>query len=335
MPTIIPFRLAQRGKETVRGTAVVATARWIGDLKLIEADKYFRPQAPYGVLTDNYSPGFQVAKAAALTFTPPALTFEDVLDLLIMGLKGGVTPTGGGADKTWTFTHLTTADPVPTTFTIEGVRSDGSSDFEREVEYVFATELGFSGAIDEELKCRASMVGRQTADSTKTGALTIPTTWEPALFNKTRLYIDSTWAGLGGTEIIGQMIDFDLSIKTGLTAGPPRGSDGLFSAYRFGPISFDFTATLEFNTTINAERAYRTTPTRRFVRLETVGSLVSALNKKIQFNFSGVHWDDSLTGDDGDREGQDTAKLHIHSVYDPVGAKDIEAVVINSLAAIQ
>lgn len=333
MPTIVPFRLAQRGKETVRGDAVAASARWIGNLVLKEDDKYWRPSAPYGVLTDYYSPGIQVAKGATLSYEPEACTFEEIIDFLIMGLKGGVTPTGGGADKTWTFTHSPTADPVPTTFTVEGVRADGSSDFEREVEYVFATELGFSGAIDDVWKLRTSMVGRQSADSTKTGALGVPTL-EQALFNKTRLYIDSTWAGLGGTEIVGQLTAFDLAIKTGLFPGPPRGSDGLFSAYHFGPISFDFTATVEFNTTINAERAYRKTPTRRFVRLETVGSLISSLNKKIQFNFAGVHMEDSIAGDDSDREGQDTVELHLHSVYDPTGAADIQAVVINALAAL-
>jgi hypothetical protein len=171
--TVKMFRKNQRGKETARGTAVAATARWIGDMTLKEIEGLYLPPFPYGVLSNNYSPGFVVAKGAELAYAS-ALTFEEIVDFLIMSLKGGVTPTGAGADKTWTFTHSPTADPAPTTFTVELGNTDGSTAYGRKAEYIFATKLGISAGIDDEMKLTADLVGRQVADATVTGSLGVP-----------------------------------------------------------------------------------------------------------------------------------------------------------------
>ena len=57
MPTIKVFRKNQRGLEGTPGTAVPATARWIGDMTLKETDKVYLPDYPYGVLSQHYHPG--------------------------------------------------------------------------------------------------------------------------------------------------------------------------------------------------------------------------------------------------------------------------------------
>jgi hypothetical protein len=334
MATMTTFRKLQRGKETVRGNAVAATARWLGDMTLKEANQYYVPQYPYGVLSQYYTPGFQIAKAAEIAYASD-LTYEEIIDFLEMGVKGGVTPTGGGADKTWTFTHPVAADPAPTTFTIELANSDGSTTYNREVEYCFAKKLGISAAINEQMKFTADLVGRQVIDSTVTGGLALPAAWETAQSNLLKVYTANTWAGLApGTQIAGSIVDLNLEIVTGLIEGKYLSGNLYFDNYKPGALGIDLTMTLEFDAVSDAEQELVRTRGLRFVHLVVSGSLVSALNKTIDIKMCCFHAEDSIQEMFGDREGTDTVKFHLLGAYDPTVAKDVEIVVINSLAAI-
>ena len=329
MPTIYPLRLAQRGKETVRGTAVAATRRWIGDLELTELSKIYRPSYPVGVLVPYGGTSIVVARGAELSYSSD-LTFEEIIDFLAMGIKGG--QVGAGSPNTWTFTFDPDDDAAPDTFTVEAANDDGTTVWGREVEYCFCKNFSISRAIGEPMKLKANLVGRQVTDSTPT-SLGIPTVWEPALGDKLALYIDDTWAGLGGTPKAGVMIDMNLDITTGLVPGLPT-STGLFSAYRFGPAKFDLTMTFEFTTIADAEQEKSRDRSKRFVRLEVTGSAITGGNKTIRIDLAGEHAEGSLMGPFSEREGQDILSLHLEGVYDSVGANVLRFVVINSLTTI-
>jgi hypothetical protein len=324
----------QRGKETVRGTAVAATARWLGNMTLKEANKYYKPDYPYGVLSQNFTTPSQVAKAAEIAYASD-LTYEEIVDFLIMGLKGGVTPTGAGADKTWTFTHSTTADPAPTTFTIELANSDGSTTYCREMEYCFAKKLGISAGVDEPIKFTADIAGRQVIDSTVTAALALPTAWETAQSNLLKVYMADTWAGMApGTQWSGKVVDLSLEITTGLSEGKYLSGNLYFDNYKPGAALADLSLTLEFDTTADAEQELLRAGTRRFVHLVVTGSAVGGSNKTVDIKLCCFHAEDSMQEMFGDREGTDTVKFHLLGAYDPTSAKDIEVVVVNGLAAI-
>lgn len=329
MPTIYPLRLAQRGKEATRGTAVAATRRWIGDLELTELAKIYRPSYPVGVLVPYGGTSIVIARGAELNYSSD-LTFEEIIDFLAMGIRGG--QVGAGSPNTYTFTFDPDDDAVPDTFTIEAANDDGTTVWGREVEYCFCKSFNISRTIGEPMKLKASLVGRQVTDSTPT-SLGIPTVWEPALGDKLALYIDDTWAGLGGTAKAGVMIDMNLDITTGLVPGLPT-STGLFSAYRFGPAKFDLTMTFEFTTIADAEQEKSRDRSKRFVRLEVTGSAITGGNKTIRIDLAGEHAEGSLMGPFSEREGQDTLSMHLEGVYDLTGANVLRFVVINSLATI-
>lgn len=335
MPTVKVFRLNQRGKEGTRGDAVAATARWLGEMTLRENNKLYLPEHPYGVLSQHYSPGFQVAKAAELAFASD-LTFKQIVDFLIMAIKGGVSGVGGGADKTWTFSHDVDDDPVPDTFTVELANTadpDGTV-YGREVEYVFCKRLGISASIDDPMKLSADLVGRQVTDAAVTGSIGVPSAWEPVLSNKLIVYLDSSWATLGTTPLSAKIVDMNLDIVTGLREGKYLSGNLYFDAYLFGPLAVDLTMTLEFDATADAEQEYVRDRTRRFLRLKALGSALGGSNLTFQVDLSCIHAEDSIQELFSDREGNDTVRLHLLGAYDPTGAKDIEITVVNSLAAI-
>jgi len=253
-----------------------------------------------------------------------------------MSIKGGVSPTGAGADKTWTFAHDVDDDPAPDTFTVEFLNEDGGSlVYGREAEYVFCRKFGLGGGIDEPMKLTADLVGRQVTDAAVTAAIGVPSVWEPAVSNKLKVYLDSSWATLGTTQLSGKVVDMSLEVTSGLREGKYLSGNLYFDAYLFGPLAVDLSLTLEFDATADAEQEYVRDRTRRFVRLVVLGSAVGGSNKKIQVDLSCIHAEDSIQDIGGsDRDGSDTVKLHLLGAYDPTGAKDIEFVVVNSLAAI-
>jgi hypothetical protein len=334
MPTIYPMRLAQRGKESIvaRGTPVAATRRWIGDLELTETAKIYRPSYPVGVLVPYGGNSIVVARGAELSYSSD-LTFEELPDFLAMGILGNQAGASASGAYTWTFLFDPDDDAAPDTFTVEVVNDDATTKWEREIEYVFCKNINISRTIGEPMKFKAGLVGRQVTDSTLTGGIGVPTVWEPALGDKLSLAIDDTWADLGVTPKAGVMIDMNLDIVTGLVPGLPT-STGLFSAYRFGPAKFDLTMTFEFTTIADAEQEKSRDRSKRFVRLEVLGSVVGSTTKRITFDLCGEHAEGSLMGPFGEREGQDTLSMHLEGVYDFTSSKVAQFEVVNSFATI-
>jgi hypothetical protein len=129
------------------------------------------------------------------------------------------------------------------------------------------------------------------------------------------------------------MVDMNLDITTGLVPGPPS-STGVFSDYRFGPAKFDLTMLFEFTSVADAEQEKSRDRSKRFVRLEVLGSALGGGTKKIRIDFCGEHAEGSLMGPFGEREGQDTLEMHLEGVYDITSSKVLEFVVVNSFATI-
>jgi hypothetical protein len=217
---------------------------------------------------------------------------------------------------------------------VELGNDDGSTPYGREVEYVFCKRLGISAAIDDVMKMTADLVGRQVTDAAVTGAIGIPSAWEPALTDKLVVYMDSSWVTLGSTPLTAKVIDMNLDVVTGLREGKYLSGALYFDKYLFGPLAVDLTMTLEFDATADAEQEYVRDRTRRFVRLDVLGSALGGSNKEIFIDLSCIHAEDSIQDLFTDRDGNDTVKLHLLGAYDPTGAHDVEFTVVNSLAAI-
>lgn len=95
------LRFNQVGKQTVIGTAVAATRRvpWRGPL--VYNPNRTDPDVDVGSLDPIITPH---AVAPEVTWNPTGpVTFNDLPIRLSAGLMGGISPTGGGTAKTWTY----------------------------------------------------------------------------------------------------------------------------------------------------------------------------------------------------------------------------------------
>ncbi len=82
------FRKIQIGKEDTPGTPVAATKRLLGTLTQKEALTLSQPSEEVGALT-KVTRSIVAGKQAEMKFTAD-LTFEQILDILLMGVKGSV-----------------------------------------------------------------------------------------------------------------------------------------------------------------------------------------------------------------------------------------------------
>src|SRR3990167_9300927 len=119
MPTTVKdLRVYQIGRETTKGTGVAATTRLVGDLILRPLATVFIPQPQLGIMLENPTSDVIVQQMTELEWSGD-LTYEQILHLLNMSLKGVITGAGAGADKTFTFTPVFTADNALNSFTVE------------------------------------------------------------------------------------------------------------------------------------------------------------------------------------------------------------------------
>src|SRR3990167_1553503 len=111
----------QIGKETVKGTLVAANRRLVGNFRArrIQEMETFQ-DLDVGLYAWTAQAPLLTKQASELEFNCP-LDFQQILLALESGMKGAVTPTGGGADKTWTFTPATATGAVIETYTFEVV----------------------------------------------------------------------------------------------------------------------------------------------------------------------------------------------------------------------
>ena len=329
--------LLQIGKETVRGTLVAATRRMTGGatVRRTMAQEMFEDEM-YGVLARTARAPVITANGFELEYTAP-LSFEELLLPLLSGMKGAVTPTGAGADKTWTFTPGVAADPVPDTFTVEWVESDFTNDQEWEAGYAFTTGWGVKVGVTGLAELSVSMAARKAVSSTKTASVALPAlNYAPALTWK--VYVDDAWAGLGTTPVTGQVYGADWKFDTGIK--PQTYLDGRaavdFSQYEFGSRSAELSLEAVVSPTagiVIAEQAKKDTPALRFVRLELSGAALGGGTYKIQIDGAYYHAEDSLSERGADRDGNMITGMHLLSAYDPTGAQDVRVLVVNALTA--
>ena len=328
--TIQAMRAFQMGKETTRGTAVAATARLVGGLDITPIDEVKRDDTPIGVLSEVRGGRDIVIRKGSEIALEMAVSYEQLMYILLMGVKGGVVGVGT-APTVWTFLAPETADPAPTTFTMEAQITDGTTPLDVEIPYVFCPEFTISGALGDMLKIKAALVGRALATSTFTPALTFPTV-EQIPTSLCKVYIDDTWAGLGGTQVSAQVYSFDGNYKTGLGIG--ERIDGRasmdFTAYEFGPHSGTLGIVLEWKTTAAAERAKAASQALRFVRISAAGSGT----KELIIDMACKHAKGDFWIDPAPQGPNDVASLALVLAYDPTSAKSFQVVVKNAIVTL-
>ena len=205
--------LIQIGEETTRGTEVNANRRILtkeATYRFNEEMESFLEQM-HGTLTRSAVDPIVVRNGTEFEISND-LDFEQILLFLLSGYKGAVTPTtpGTGEARLWTFTPSVTADPAIDTYTIEFEESDGSNVLEQQALYGFTTGFSIAAGLEGIPQLSASMVARKTSLGTKTAGVSLPTvTYAPN--GRWAVYIDSSWANLGTTQITGQIHSIDFT----------------------------------------------------------------------------------------------------------------------------
>ena len=273
MAGLTAFRRIQIGKESTRGTPIAATKILLGKLEYTPTLDFYNPiDEERNSLAAHHRLSI-VGQRADLKFDAAA-NYEQLIYFLAMALKGGITastPGGGVNSRDWTFNPSLTAVNAQNAYTFEY----GDDQQEYESAFVMAKSLEFVYAMNAPVMLRADMFGYFPAKSTFTGALTVPTI-NDIISMKTKIYIDTTWAGLGTTQKTGALVSGNVKFNTGLQM--TKYGDGAldFSSFAEDKNFAEIELVMVHNAIGEALYDDYAAQTLKFVRLITTGAIIEA-----------------------------------------------------------
>lgn len=332
---IRPFTKMQMGIESVKGTLVAATRVIIGDNQFIERRERYRSGYPRGVRSTVGGAGVLTKQWVDIE-VQTELSAEQVLWPLMTGIKGAVSGSNTNNAFTYTFTpQLTTSVLTLDTATVEYARSDGTTNhYYGECGYAFTTSFKIESTPDEVAKLSWKMVGRARQTDTITGALTPYTSLEELVGALLFVYLDTTWAGLGGTQLTGIQRAVSIEVMTGLT--PDFTSEGRsdkdYSKHSVGSLGANLSITWEFDATGATEYTHYRSNDLVYIRLKWTGGTVGAAGTKtVQIDGAYRFKSDPTFNYDGE---QVLMSAELEAVYDSTGTSTLVFTAINGLSAI-
>jgi len=330
------LEIAQLGRETVKGTPVAQTTRWVGQVQVEHDEPKFWARTQNGIMVPKSQRGTIATRMAKIALESD-LTFEQILYILNMGFAGLTTGTGASADKTWQFTPSVIADPALNTFTLGYRKTDGTTSWDERVVYMFATDWEISAAIGDNAKISANLVGRPVELATAiTGAIAVPTVnYVPAALFK--IYINDTFGALGTTQKLGTVISFRLAYQSPYQ--PKLYLDGRtdlsFTSYGLKDAEWTLEIQTEFTADmlLEQQKADDNPGALRYIRLEAVGAALGGSNYEIEID-GAFEYEQGGFNVDGDRDGNGTCTLRLVGSYDNTNSLGLMIKVVNALAAL-
>lgn len=273
----------QYGIESTRGTAVAAT-RILGCApRPVPLDRIWTP-LEYGTGTRSQ----YTAKRVDQYFVQDSLTWDDTHPLYFQALPaifqclldGTITPaevTGGQGDYRWDIVPSLTAANAPDTLTLE--MGDDTQAYE--IEYVMFSGFKMAATIPADgsaapVTGEATYFGRQVTPTTFTASQTLHSGLEVMNAKLSRLYMDTTWAGVGGTEQASTLRGWELDIQTGNEPKFFGSANRYFDSYGEGRIGATLALDLEGNSTADAIYDLYQAGTERAVKLVVNGSQIGS-----------------------------------------------------------
>ena len=328
---VMGLRRIQIGQESTRGTAVAADIILLGRLTMTPTINWYMPDDEERNSLAMLHRLTNVGQQASLSYEG-SLTFQQVIHLLAMGIGALTTsqPDAGGSPTVYdhTFEPTLTALAAQKAYTFEY----GDDQQEYESAFVVASQLEFSFAMGEVWKMSADLLARFPAKSAFTGALTAPTV-EDVIGQKCKIYIDSTWAGLGTTQISSSLINASIRIPTGIV--PTRYADGSleFSDVAENKRAAEVELTFKHDTSGEAQYDNLVAGTMVFVRLEVEGSTAEdAFNYTFRADFAMRYTEAPELF--GEQDGENVISLSGKSFHDPTSGRDMRFLVRNTTASL-
>lgn len=322
----------QLGRESTAGDAVAATTIWRGPAIMpLDDRKQIMPDENVGIsskIARQYTPMY----LASLEFQETEATFEQLPHILEAGLNtASATQDGAGTGYTYTY-NLPSGDAGTLKhYTIEG----GDNKTAEEMEYAFVKDFTLSGKYGEAWFMSANWIARQSAVSSFTGALSIPTVDE-VLFQKTKLYIDDSTGTIGTTQIVNSLLEATIKIETGWKAQHTADGNLYFSYPEFTGLKGSIEMTLLHNTTTAAERVKWRSDTPRQIKLIALGDALTTpgvfATKTLDMRFAGIYTKFSPPNDED--EGSNVYKVTFELAYDSTAALLGQILVTNELTSL-
>lgn len=266
----------------------------------------------------------KIAEDLPLTFEGD-LIFDSISYLLGMGIEAKAAKDSGEASPySWDYIPALTTVNTPAACTFQF----GDNLAVYDIAYCIARQLQISGRMNEVVKMKAEMFGRNfevgefAPAQGDTGI--DPATVEVGQSNKCKLYIDALGGTPGTNEVTATLLGFTWTLDTGFRPVVHGGAALYFDAIQqnFPKITCEITA--EFNTGMEAERVHHQAGTVRLFQIYIGGSGDDFL----KLNFSGVYtrWEPL-----SEEEGLEIARFTIESQYDSGLTSLFSAILSNSL----
>ncbi len=332
---IYELNKVQLGIESAKGTLVAATRLIECEGVATEEQDFYRSAYPQGYRANVGGAGVLTRKGFGLKVTTD-LTAEEILWPLHTGVRGALSPTGGGNAKTWVAApELTTGIPTIDAATIEALHSDGSTNhYYAEAGYGLTSDFDIEWAFNQQAKLSWGMFARARQSDTPTGALTSYSSREVLVTPLLAVYLDTSWAGLGGTQLTGIVRNIKFACSTGFAPNytADARADLDFGKHKVGTLGAKLTLLLELDATGAAQFTKYRSNSLQYIRLINTGTAISGGgNKTVQID--GAY---RFTGAPAiQRDGsQLLVAAELESVLDATSSKTLEFTAINTLAAI-
>jgi len=328
----------QLGIESTKGTLVAATRVLPCQWNVEEAMTVYYSGNPRGYRAPVGGGAGTVLMRGMAASIETELNAEDILWPLMTGIKGSVTPTGAGANKTWLWEpELTTGIPTLQTATGEFISSDGSTNhYYGEAGHMMTDMLAISYRENAPAVLRWRMFGRARQSGTPTGSLTEYSTREPLVSGLLAVYLDTSWAGLGGTQLTGVVRAADWECSTGLRPKFTADSRGDldFTSYTVGDVISKLRMTFELDAVGAARIAAWRAQTPQYIRLKYTGNVIGSGVKTVQvdgvYRFVSGSRPSIAAGDNGIK----VVSVDLETYLDTTPGKTLAITAVNGLSAI-
>lgn len=334
-PSVVDLRVFQWGKESTRGTLVPATSKLlVADVDFEEDGQVFHPPLVRGLVQRWKGGEIVVQRGTKFTIPESVAFYEQMPNWLSQSVKGAVAPTGVGP-YVYTYTRDPTANPLLDSWTYERRLSDGTNFIDQEFGYAMLSSINWKSQQNQPVMFTAEGFARRQQTSTLTASLSAPATPEALLGSSSKLYIDTTWAGVGGTIVSGQIVSWDLAFNTGYM--PIHLADGRsdldFAGAVYGSENTYLTLKAQMLVKPNSgqyatEKTAAEAQTLRAVQIRCDGSTA---NLQVKFNMLVKH---NMAGliKIGEFEAQDLVEMELVESTDATNF--FQVIVTNNIAAI-
>lgn len=299
--------------------------------KLYGAGNFTRVRAPHLVKSatgtrDNQRQAKLRSVQAGGKFSQP-LSADELVELLLATVQGGVTGTQEGTTGhyTWTFAPTATLDSQTWEW------FDGYRNWQQRG--VLVDQLKLTGDVKADAMVEATLFGRELAQVAGTTGLTVRT---PSLVEgwEAQVYIDNIGATPGTTNIPGTLTKWDLTVSNKATRKYFADNTTATGAVVLGELDIKATFNLEGDAAAFTEYGNWDAVTERLVQLKlgnngaNIGT--STTKPQVKINMPGAWAAVDLTPEE---DGTKVYKFSFEYVYDVVNLYGIEFVLENARAA--